>query len=112
MSAKTEITHDALLQRDHSDMIVYETIQITPSLSGDWFFTFWTRLVQTLNDNQTLKVPSGWDDQNDLGLKSFYSVSVDQCFYLWISIPAVLYFVNVLFLFLRTNWSVWCLSLT
>lgn len=41
MSAKTEITHDALLQRDHSDMIVYETIQITPSLSGDWFFTFW-----------------------------------------------------------------------
>ena len=74
MSAKTEITQNALLQRDHSDMIVYETVQITPSLSGDRYYTFWTRLVQTLNDNHTLKVPSGWDDQNDLGLKSFYNV--------------------------------------
>lgn len=34
-SAKTEITHDASVQLDHSDMNVYEIMQIIPCLSGD-----------------------------------------------------------------------------
>lgn len=46
MSAKTQITHDASVQRDHSDMIVHVTMQIT----------FWMRPIQRLNDNHTLQV--------------------------------------------------------
>lgn len=39
-SAKAEITHDASLQRDHSEMIVKETMQIISSLSYRMIFNF------------------------------------------------------------------------
>lgn len=47
---------------DHSAMIVYLTMQVTPSLSGVWFLTFWMGIIQRFHDNPTwsaLPVPSG-----------------------------------------------------
>lgn len=87
-SAKTQITHDASVQRDHSDLIVYVTVQIT----------LWMRPNPRLNDKphvqSALTFPSEWKNQN------FDNVSsVDQCSYLWIYIPAVLVFLLNLYVF-------------
>lgn len=100
-SAKTEITHDASVQLDHSEMIVYVTMQIVS------FFTSWMRLASkaphTLWQSHTRKVhlPSGKEGPNDLGLKLWTLIM----FVKWTSVftcgwAFLLYFVNFVYTFI------------
>lgn len=107
-SAKTEITHDASVQLDHSETIVYVTMQITSSLSGGWFWHLgWDSHPKPhrLYDNHTHKVhlrcPQERGGQNDLGLNLWTLIM----FVKWTSVSTcgwafLLYFVNFFYTFI------------